>query len=155
MTRKDLQLNNKQYSILLPPPTAAMPLCSRAAVLVGSFAGLLADIKTLGDTTLSKEQRLASCLEKLGDALKGVDPIATNGLMMDAAYAGKLTCDGQSISVPIDFDRHFDNHRGEVYQVLVWCLWECVADFFPQLGTFTQQMKSAAATAFQSPKDGQ
>lgn len=155
MDRRDHQINGHTYSIILPSPMSAMPLCTRSVVLVGAFAGLLADLRTLGDTSTPKEARTAMVLEKFSSVLGQVDPIATNKLMMDAAFAAHLTYEGnQSISSEVTFDKHFEDKRSELFPVLVWCLWECVSDFFPQLGAFTQLMKAGAVEAFQSPTAG-
>jgi hypothetical protein len=156
MQRRDYQADDQIYSILLPPPTVAMPLVNRAAVLLGPFAALLADVKSLGNEDAPKEQRLAAALSRVGEVLQQVDPVAAHGLMMDAAYAGHLTVGGtQPISTPTEFDKHFSARRGDVYPVLIWCLWECVCDFFPALGASAQILKSAAAEALKSQKAGQ
>jgi hypothetical protein len=145
------------YSILLPPPTEAIFLCTRAAVLVGAFAGLFADMKTLGDPDAPRSEKIAKALGKLTEILKQVDPVASNQLMTDAVYAAHLTFGNKPISEKIDFDRHFDpkEMRKDVYPVMLWCLWECVGDFFPELGAFTQGIKVMAAEGLKSQKDGE
>lgn len=151
MQRRDYQLNDKLYSMLLPPVTQAMPLCSRSAVLIGAFAGLLADVKGLAEDKTTKTTQI---LERLASTLKQVDPVAANDLMVDAVRVSHLTCDGTSISSEIDFERHFSNYRGEVFQVMIWCLWESVRDFFPELEGIVQVAKEAAKDMSQSQKVG-
>ena len=155
MLRRDYTINGRVYSILLPPPTQAMPLCARAAVLLGSLAPLFADIETLGDPNQPQQTRLAVILGRVQDVVSKVDPLALNQLAMDSAFVGHLSVNGTTaISTPPDFDKHFDEYRGEAYQVLLWCLWECIKDFFPELGASTQTIKGAVGRAFRSQTDG-
>jgi len=143
MERRDKELNGKVYSILTPPVRQAMPLCTRVAVLLGPMLGSLnTDTKAGG-------------WDKFAAAIQAVDPAKADALMMDALSISKLGCDGQSVCEPINFERHFDQHRSEVYQVMLWCLWECVKDFFPQLGAFTQIAQEAMKAASPFQKAGQ
>lgn len=157
MQRRDHIVNGRTYSILLPPPTQAQGICTRAAVLVGTFAGLFQDMQSVVKENATEAERLNAALGKLGEALRAVDPVALNQLMLDAAQAARLTAEGNvPICSTMDFDRYFaSQYREDIYPLLLWCLWECVSDFFPQLGAFTQVMKKAAGEAFASRTTGQ
>ena len=155
MVRKDLQLKGRLYSIILPPPTQALPLCNRAVVLLGAFAPLFSDIKTLGDEKQTKEARMMLVLGKLGDAVRNVDPDASFALMMDCVAAGRLSVEGtEGIFDKISFDKHFEDKRSDIYPVLLWCLWESISDFFPQSGIFTRILSGLKDGASKSPEDG-
>ena len=103
-----------------------MPLCNRTAVLIGPLLG-----------SLSKDA-LQGGLGVFSEVIGQVDPDKVDQLFMDALFAAKITCDNNPICNQVSFEKHFDQYRGDVYQVCVWGLWECVKDFFPNLGTFTQ-----------------
>lgn len=159
MERRDYQLGDTVYSLLLPPPTVAMPLCNRSAVLIGTFANLLGDLKGIGSESIPRGERIALVLEKLGKAFSQVDPLAAHQLLMDAVLAAHLSVNGkEAISTEIDFNKHFEGRRGEIYPVLFWCLWECVSDFFPQSTTFIQEavkvVKEGMEMESQSPEGG-
>lgn len=156
MDRRDLVVNGITYSIMVPNPLAALPICTRTAVLVGAFAGLLADIKTLADPNASADEKKKRVLEKLTEALQNVDPVKTQQLLLDAATASRLSVGTETICTGVSFDQHFAQRRADVFPVLVWCLQECVTDFFPQVGTFTQALRGNrnAGEASQSPRDG-
>jgi hypothetical protein len=109
-----------------------MSLSSRVAVLLGPV------IATLGKEVASGSEKETS-LNAFGAALSGVDPLAIDKLFMDACSMAMLTVhENQAISTADDFERHFSNNRADVYPVMVWVLWECVKDFFPQLAAFGQ-----------------
>lgn len=154
MQKRDFELNGKLYQLLLPPVTISLPLSNRAVTVLGPVAGLFSDLRTIVDPDSPREAKLAAVLQKLGAVLAQLDPVAANTLMMDAVNASGLCCDGKPVT-GLNFERHFGEYRGEVYQVMTWCLWECVCDFFPQLGTFTQILKTGAAEVFRSQTAGQ
>lgn len=143
MQKRELRINGKTYALLLPAVRKCMPLCTRVALLIGpTLVSLGKEIKTGG-------------MEAFGAALTGVDPDKLDKLSMEAVELSNLCCDNQSINTSIEFERHFSQHRGEVYQVCAWALWECVRDFFPQLEAFAQVAKKAALEAVsKSLKDG-
>lgn len=141
MQKRELKVNEKTYALILPAVRKVMPLCTRVAVLIGP---------TL--LTLGKEAKTGGW-EAFGSALTGVDPDKLDKLFMDAVEMTNLCCEGTPINTNLEFERHFSRYRGEVYQVCAWTLWECVRDFFPQLGAFTQIAKkhmAEAASKFQA-----
>lgn len=143
METRDKTVNERNYVLLLPAVREAMPLCSRVAVLLGPI------LTTLGSESGDKG------MEKFAVALRGIDPIKLDALLMQAVLISKLTCESNSICSIIDFERHFSQYRNDTYQVIIWALWECVRDFFPQAGTFIQKVKIELQKVSVSPKDGQ
>lgn len=143
MHKREKLVNGKNYSMLLPPVRQAMPLCTRIAVLVGPV------VTTLG-TDVSK-----GGMGKFAAVLASVDAAELDKLVMDAVVASKLSCGSSPISTEVNFERHFSDHRGEVYQVTLWVLWETVKDFFPQAETFTQMFKDNLNKASQSQTPGE
>jgi hypothetical protein len=141
--RRDTVINDKMYSILLPTPRKAMPLCTRLAVLFGALI-----------PTLIKEAKSGG-MEAFGEALKSVDPDAIDNAFMEAVGISHLCVNNAPISTVMEFDKHFTNYRNEVYQVCAWALWECVKDFFPQLDGFNLDKLKSAVTASPSQKVGQ
>lgn len=148
-------VNGKTYSMILPPPLQAMPLCNRVAILIGPLVGKVgSELKLGGETLTSQAQNLlAPMLNSFGSALQELDPTKLTAILTDAAYAGKLCCDGQAVCSPVDFERHFNANRADLYPALVWCVWESVKDFFPQLEGFIQTARAAAVESL-SPRDG-
>ena len=143
MEKREYQLNNKTYQILTPPVRVSMPLCNRVAVLIApALTSLGMDIAKGGK-------------EAFASAISSCDPIAIDELFMDSIKAAKLHCAGMPVYDPVPFDQHFEKNKGDVYPVCVWVIWECVKDFFPQLGVFIPKMKEEAEKAFQSQMDGQ
>lgn len=143
MERRDTQINDKTYSILTPQVKKAMPLCTHTAVLLGPLLGMLGkDVNQNG-------------LEKFATALQSVDPEKVDALFTRAVSISKLCCNNQPISDDIDFERHFSEHRSEVYQVCIWALWSCVKDFFPKLGNLDQKVQDAMDKGFKSQPAGQ
>jgi len=134
-------INGREYQMITPGVRVSMPLCTKVAILLGPL------LSTLGD----KAEGVA--LQKLGAALMSVDPVKLDALFMQAIDASGLHFQGQNLSNSVAFEQHFNEHKGDVYQVTLWCLWECVKDFFPQLGAFAQTMKMKAAE-FASQTDG-
>jgi len=143
MERRDKIVEGKTYSILMPPVRQAMPICTRLAVLLGPILG------TLGSAGEGKG------LEKFSAALQAVDPDKVDKLIMDAVRAAHLCCNNAPISGDIDFDKHFNDNRQDVYTVTTWALWEVVKDFFPKSDVLTLIMGKAKEAALQSLKDGQ
>ena len=143
METRDFQHNGKLYRMLVPGVLVSMPLCNRVATMLGPVV-----------TTLGAEAKVSGGLAAFGNALKAVDPVALQTLFMDVVMAAKLECDRRPISTVVDFEQHFGQCRADVYPVCMWCVWECVRDFFPQLGAFAQVAKAAAEKAFQSPPGG-
>lgn len=142
MERRDKQIGDNMYSILTPPVRKAMPLCTRVAVLIGPVLGTLAKKVEGGG------------MEKFSEALQKTDPEKVDGVLMEAVRLSKMSCNGEGVFEEASFERHFNIHRGDVYVVSVWCLWECVKDFFPQQGAFAQILKTASEKASQSLRDG-
>lgn len=140
--KRILQLNDKTYAIILPAPTKCMPLCNKVATLLGPLLGCL------------KEQADKSGWQKFAAALANVDADVVQSLFMKAVEDAHLCVEGQPISSQLAFDTHFDQYRSEVYHVCAWVLWECVRDFFPELGPLAQMAKEAAVKGFQSPTGG-
>lgn len=143
LEKRTTTVNDRMYQMILPPVRQAMPLCTEVAVLLGPV------LATLG------QEADAHALDKLSGALNVVDPVKVDALFMRAVKATHLCYNGQPISDVNDFERHFDPHRRDTYQVCVWCLWESVKDFFPELGAFTQKMDLSKVVASVSQKAGQ
>jgi len=142
METRTFKHGDNEYAMLLPAPRPAMKLCNRVALLLGpALATLGKDLKEGGQ-------------DALGKALLGIDPDVVDALFMDAIKEAKVQYGSMNLADPILFTKHFDTNRGDIYPVCVWCLFECVKDFFPQLGAFAQVAKVAAEKAFQSPQDG-
>lgn len=144
MERRDKVINEKTYQILVPSVRKSMPLCTRGAALLTPILGSLVPLaKTL------RSEANKQGWEMFSEALQDVkiDPEKLDKLFMDAVEASHLCCEGESISGSIAFEKHFTTHRGDVYQVCAWALWEVVKDFFPQLGAFSQIAKKAATEA--------
>jgi len=142
--------------MLLPSPLQAMPLCNRVAILIGPLVGKVgSELKFNGSDTLTSQTQslLGPMLNSFGSALQEVDPVKLTGILTDAAAAAKLCCEGQSVSGQVDFERHFNVYRADLYPALIWCVWESVKDFFPQLEGFIQVTRAAAVESL-SPKDG-
>lgn len=123
--RRDTVINDKMYSLILPTPRQAMPLCTKLAVLFGALI-----------PTLIKDSKSGG-MQAFGEALKSVDPMAIDAAFMEAVGMSHLCVNNLPISTTIEFDKHFANYRGEVYQVCIWALWECVKDFFLNWTTST------------------
>lgn len=142
MEKREYVIETRTYTMLVPPVRQSMPLCNRAASLIAPVLGTLnLDVNSGGRSAFSS-------------AMSSVDPVQLDKLMMDAVLAGKLECDRTPVSTPNDFERHFSSYRSDVYPVCLWVLWECVKDFFPQLGAFAQTAKAAAEKFSGSLKDG-
>lgn len=138
--KRETTINGRAYQMLTPSVLKSMPLCTKVAVMLGP---VLATLGAQGD----------AAIEKFGSALVSVDPTKLDALFMDAVSASHLCVAGKPISDPNEFDRHFSEHKMDTYQVCLWCLWECVKDFFPQLGSFAQTM-TEKAKEFASQTDG-
>lgn len=149
MELRKTEINGRVYSILLPPVIPAMQLSTRAAALAGPIvASLTADV-------------LSGGWLKLVQSLHATDPEKAHQLLMDAASLTKLSFGNQTIFESMEFERHFGQYREDVYEVLGWCLWESVRDFFPQLAAFVQLLREVGVKFLDkmkessSPKDGQ
>lgn len=136
------KINDREYQMLTPSVRHSMPLCTKVAVLLGPV------LSTLGDTSDGM------AIQKLGKSLMEVDPEKLDALFMQAVSVGGLHYQGKNLSDSVQFETHFNEHKEDVYHASVWCLWECVKDFFPQLGAFTQQIANKV-TEFQSQGAGQ
>lgn len=146
MTRRDTVINGNPYSMLVPPVRKCMPFCTRTASLLGPVIAVLGE-KSQGDA-----------LEKLSKALSSVDPQKADALLTDAIQESGLVDGNNQPLTGINFDRYFDDHRADVYQVSLFCLWEIVKDFFPQLGTLGPQALAKAQTTLsklQSQQDSE
>ena len=143
MERRDTVINGRKYSILQPPVLVAMPLCTRVAALIGPLIATLgADVKSGG-------------WGKFASAIQATDPAKANELMMDAAVAAKLSYGNDPVFDQVNFERHFGQFRGDVYQALSWCLWETVKDFFPELAALLPKIKAVVMKELQSQMAGQ
>ncbi len=159
MEKREKVVNDSTYSMLVPPVRPAMHLCTKVSVLIGPVLGSLIPMaKSLGtDVEDAGWDKFRLSLDDLGGVLDKVDPEKVDALFMEAISAAKLSCGGQTLCTEADFERHFMAHRGDVYPVSIWCLWECVRDFFPQLGAFAQTVKDKASKAVRvslSPQGG-
>lgn len=143
METRTKEIETRKYQILQPAVRQSMPLCTRVAVLVGPVL-----------TSLGKQVEQGG-LQIFTQALQNVDPDKVDKLFMDAVLATHLCCNGESISDPVMFEKHFNAFRGDVYMVCCWVLWEVVKDFFPQAAAFSQIAKQAMAAAYKSQMDGQ
>ncbi len=136
MHKRQKIMGDNVYSLLLPPVRQVMPLCSRVAVLIGPvLATLGADVGKGG-------------MDKFASVVVNVDADKLDALIMDAVIVSKLSCGNTPISMEIDFEKHFSNHRAEVYEVTLWVLWEIVKDFFPQAPAITQIFKEKVDQEF-------
>lgn len=123
-------INGREYSMLLPPVTPAMRISTRVSALIGPLiASLGANIRTGG-------------WDKFALALQSIEPDKVDAILTEAAALGQLTYEKTLLTEGVNFEKHFGQHREDLYQVLIWCLWETVRDFFPQLVAFTQLMKT-------------
>lgn len=136
MEKRIKEINGSTYQLLLPSPRKAMPLCTRTAALIGPL------LFSLGKKVAGADAK-GEALTVFANALVSIDPDKLDRLFMDAVDASHLCCEGQPISATIEFEKHFDTHRSDVYQVCCWVLWECVKDFFPASEIFGQLMKKA------------
>lgn len=143
MHKREIIINDRKYELLLPPVRQAMSLCTRVAVLAGPTLATLGKDATRGG------------MNKFATVLSTIDPVELDKLVMDAVIASKLSCNSNPISMEIDFEKHFSDHRQEVYQVTLWVLWECVKDFFPQAANFTRMLKANISKEFKSQKPGE
>lgn len=142
MSERKNTIGKNHYTLILPPVRQAMAICTKVAVLVSSAMPLL-----LSETTEAGRQELST-------AIAAIDPEKLDALFMEASNASRLTCDGKLISTDLVFAQHFDDCRGNVYPVMLWVLWECVRDFFPQAETFVQNMSTVFGKASPFLKDG-
>lgn len=136
-------IDGRDYSIFIPSALQAMPICTRTSVLLGPLLG------SLGKNIL--EGGLAT----FSNVISQVDPEKLDKLLMDVVYLGKLTCNQIPLCDDLSFNKHFDNHRSDLFVVCVWALWEVVKDFFPGLGTFFQKFFNVVTNQeSQSPLTG-
>ena len=145
MERRDYTLNGKLYQMLLPPVAEVMPIVCRTGVLIGSLVGELTSLRGQVEADTDKADKIDIVLKTLGPIVGKINPVELNNLLMDTVRISNLCCDKAQISQPLDFERHFSSNRGDIFQVLLWCLWESVQDFFPQLGGIAQAAKKAMA----------
>lgn len=144
MHKREKTVGNETYQIVLPAVRKAMFICTRLSVLLGGSAINL--IVTQADNN--------DGLERISSLLSKIDPIKLDGLMMEAISICHLTCGKQQLTDDNTFNQHFADKRSGVYQVSLWVLWECVQDFFPQGGVFSQMLNDFRDMASQSLKDG-
>jgi hypothetical protein len=147
LEKREKEINGRQYSMLQASVLQVMPLVSRVTVLLGPVIPAL--------VASAKGKSKESGLEKFGAVLQGVDPEKLHSVLMDSIAMGHLTCGNMAVYSDIDFERHFGEFRGDVYQVGLWVLWENVRDFFPILGTFVSKAMTAMETESESQTDGQ
>lgn len=124
------EINGGKYQILIPSARKSMKLAERSMLLIGpTFATLGMDAK--------------SGMSKFSTAIMSVDSEAVDSLLMSAASISNLSFEGRDISSDESkFDIHFQDKRKDVFPVLVWCLWENVKDFLPDLEAFGQILKA-------------
>lgn len=139
METREKVINERTYSILLPPVTKAMRLCNEAAVLFGPLVGAVGAQADTGGWQV------------MAMLLKAVDPTALDRLLMQVVQEAKLTVDKMPICSQTTFETHFDSHRSDTYPVLMWALWECVKDFFPDWAALAQKVTAAVTKAAASP----
>lgn len=156
MERRDTEINGRTYSMLLPSPLKALPLCNRVGTLVAPLLGKVGSQFKLGEGSAKDQaqQLLGPMLNSLGDALHELNSEKLTNVLTDAAFASKLTCNGELINSPAMFEKHFSQYREDMYQALIWCVWECVKDFFPQAERFIQMTRTVAKESL-SPTGGQ
>lgn len=149
MEKREKVVDDRVYSMLVPPVRPAMRLCTRVSVLVGPVLGSLVPmVKSLGtDVKDAGWDKFRLSLDDFGPALDKVDPDKVDGLFMEAVTISKLSCGGNTLCTEADFERHFIAHREDVYPVSIWCLWECVRDFFPKSGAFAQTVQDKVVQA--------
>ncbi len=142
MAERKNTIGTNNYVLILPPVRQAMAICTRVAVLAGSAMPLLG-----ADATTEGRQEFSA-------AIAAIDPEKLDALFMDTSNASRLTCNGNLISTDLVFSQHFDNCRGDVYPVMLWVLWECVRDFFPQAESFVQKMTAVFGKVSPFLQDG-
>jgi hypothetical protein len=126
--RREKEFGGRMYSILIPPPSVGIPLCTDVAVSIGPVIGGLSAMMSKGDD----QGAVLSVL------LRGIDSAAIDRMMMTSVEASKLTVDGIPICTKVTFDKHFSTCRGDIFPVCLWVLTEVIADFFPTLAAFTR-----------------
>jgi hypothetical protein len=157
---RDKKIGETLYQIILPPPTACVPICNRTAVLLapvlsGGLGASVEGVLSAGSVAEKIKNLLGPALISMTSALSKADPDAANALMMDAIKTAHLCADGKAISVPATFDQHFGEHRSDTYPIMVWVLWECVKDFFPKPeGSTLQTTVKGTLAAFLSQTGG-
>lgn len=156
MERRDKTINGRLYSILLPPPLKALPLCNKVGVLIAPILAKIGSQFKIGTGSAQEQAQklLAPMLESLGEALQGLEPDKLSAVMTEAALISKLSYNEELIHQQSTFDKHFAQYPGDMYQVMIWCVWESVKDFFPEATAFFQIMKGVAKESI-SPQTGQ
>lgn len=139
---RSTSIGDNQYGMMTPAPTVAMPLANRVALLLGPLL-----------STLSKEADNKGW-EVFTSVLNGVDPDILQKLFMDSVKAGRLCVNNKPIFEQIPFDQHFSDFKSDTYPACIWCMWECIRDFFPQLEGIVQKATMKAKDALSSPPDG-
>jgi hypothetical protein len=139
LEKREKQIGEHTYSMLLPPPSKAMAICNEAAVLFGPVLGAMS------------RQTGENGWEMFTLMLQQMEPEKLDRILMRAIEASKLTVNGTPICSQIPFDQHFNDNRSDLYPVCFWVLWESIVDFFPQLAAFTQTASQIIAQASKSP----
>jgi len=133
--KRELQIGDRVYGMLVPPVKIGLPLCTKTAVLVAPLLSGLG--QQVGELTKDKSSEKA--LQIFAGTISNLDPDKLNLLFDSAFRMSKVSVNGISIcDTDLAFEQHFSGYREDLYQVYFWCLWEVVKDFFPIAGIFTQ-----------------
>ena len=139
------EINGNEYQILIPSARKSMKLAEKASFLLGPI------VATLG-------MNASDGMGKLSMAISSVDSDAADSLLMSAASISNLSYEGGTIADnDAKFESHFMNKRKDIFPVLIWCLWENVKDFLPDLEAFGQILTAKFGQALdkvQSQKNG-
>lgn len=143
-------INGREYRILQPPVRPAMLISEKVTTLFGALY-----------VSFFSDSKAKQGWPKFTQALQSIDPDKADSLMMEASVISKLSYVELLLSEGNNFEIHFGQYREDVFEVLAWCLWETVRDFFPKLDAFIQTVKKAiqeieeGRKVSQSPKDGE
>lgn len=136
METRTKEIKGKIYSILTPSVRVSMEYVNGVTFLITPIL-----------PSLTKNTEEGGWIN-FSNALNQTDPSKLDKLLMGAAVASKLSCDGVVVadSNGIGFEKHFGilQNKRDLYPVLFWCLWEVVKDFFPDWTAFIQKIKEQA-----------
>lgn len=138
-------IEGRKYQMMKPPARAGMKLSGKVALMVGPL------VASLGSQI--KKGEVDAAISQFSSALGAIDPDKLDGLFMEAVEICRLHCNSQPVFSNTDFERHFGQYPGEIFQVCVWTLTEAVSDFFPWLANFGQ-ITEKVKEEFKSQTDG-
>ena len=138
-------IDGRKYQIVKPAARAGMKLSGKTALMVGPLVASLGSQIKAGDSK--------GAIVQFASALSSVDPDKVDALFMDAIDICSLHCNSHPIFNNTDFERHFGQYPGEIFQVCLWTLTEAVSDFFPWLANFGQ-ITEKVKEEFKSQKAG-